>query len=746
MDEDEYYNHTNHSTKHWDTMEAEIVQETPERSRATNPIYHGEYTIEDYRKEKEAKESSVESLKFMAMFMQLPPEEEARLRAIDEAAKGRYGGRTSWTFGGIWQHPGYDVENITGLDYYLKYYEISDEKAIQKRLEEIEAIGEYYDGMESRYIAMKEAADRSPEYIEALDGWLTLMDMTRLGTEDGFNGTRELFAAVIRQTGEESPEEAIAIETERLRKECERLEPIVTKTYDELKQDPKASKAIELIESKIPRKAYDKFFGPYRRAYGEEGYEGAIARVYRKAMTTRRIFLGTRPLNNEGNRWEGFGLVALIEILEQNGENVSETMGEMAELGLARKEDELESLEEIGMRSTLEMAKLNPFQEPKYDIITRDKYTRSYGTRKVRERCLSGNGTVKGRSVYRNQKTVDGEIIKGISTTIVVKNLNGGELSAEDMSLLSDIAALQLAHEKEAVRKGEPVTPLKISEGKLLSYRYGVRKMEATRAQKEEQFNRIVSLAGRVVEIDISNMLEEYDDLRARMDSMFPPGQVHDGVIGGNEIVIKYERSRNPRPSKILNEDGTETEEYEKTIWYIFKSYPLSILYSRLVNQVSLVDPSLKKTPTLYEHAGRNGGVLGGEAIKVLKRLEGNGTDLWKGKEKDGKKANRYISLNKSREFPTLKWAVLSEIEAKTADRNSKIVRAGRFTMDVDEILEKVWPDAPSSSRTGHVHNLLTYLVYLINNPDYKVQDIIPVRKGKKQADHVIIVLRKDKL
>ena len=633
-------------------MEAGYEHTAPKvRTRDNNPIRQGEYTIEDYLREQAENRHSTEGLQFTIKVSLLDPEEAERLIAIDSEAKRMYEAEASEDMEAMWARPEFRPGRISGLTYYQRFYELTDEEAAKERLKDLKAIVGYVERLESRYIAIKEAADRSPEYIEALRSWLSLVDKTRMMAGNDEEEAKEDIMDIARRNMEGDDLDAIiAKETESLRRDCEKLEGAVSRSYRELREDPEASKALDIIESKISREIYLQFFGPFREAYGEEGYEGAIARIYRRAMTTDRAYLGDKPLVSPGNMWNGFGFVALMELMAQQGDvPIGGILSKLEELRRGKGYDR----DSPALISTLEMARQNPFPEPTYDIITRDKYTRSFGTKAMRQECLKG--VIEGDSVYRNAKEIDGKLIEEIASRITVKNLNGRELSADDMSLLSDISALQKAHEEEIDRKGGPMTPLKISEGKLLSYRYGVKKMEATKEQRDELFDSIVALAGRVVEIDVSELLKEYPDMKARMDSMFPPGEIHDGKFGGNELEFRYDLSRNPRPSKIESEDGTRTEEHEVTRWYTFKRYPLSVVYSKLVNQVSLVSSELRKTPTLYESREDGENVLSDEAIQVLKKLERKGVDLWKGKkDKDGKKTHRYISLNKSREFPTL--------------------------------------------------------------------------------------------
>ena len=111
------------------------------RTRKTNPLYCGTYTIEDYKKDTEArlfKPETVEFSRFLyAGIKAVDPEEGERFDRLYGEALKAYDGPTKW------EH-GYRLNDITPCNYataaiyYHDYYELTDADAIEeikKRLE-----------------------------------------------------------------------------------------------------------------------------------------------------------------------------------------------------------------------------------------------------------------------------------------------------------------------------------------------------------------------------------------------------------------------------------------------------------------------------------------------------------------------------------------------------------------------------------------------------------------------------------
>lgn len=103
------------------------------RTRETNPLYCGAYTIDDYNRDTDARLFKPETLEFqrfiLAGISAVDPEEGERFDRLYGEALKAYDGPTEWEYG-------YKLNNITHCDYatclayYYHYYELTDADAI----------------------------------------------------------------------------------------------------------------------------------------------------------------------------------------------------------------------------------------------------------------------------------------------------------------------------------------------------------------------------------------------------------------------------------------------------------------------------------------------------------------------------------------------------------------------------------------------------------------------------------------
>lgn len=113
-----------------------------ERTRATNPIYQGEYTVLDYDREVSEGKRTLEMSAFLDRFRKLPPEEAERLEGIDRRAWEGYDGPRTWD-GLIREIRRPYLWGISPLDYYRHVYEAPDDQAIKWRIGHITQMAEY---------------------------------------------------------------------------------------------------------------------------------------------------------------------------------------------------------------------------------------------------------------------------------------------------------------------------------------------------------------------------------------------------------------------------------------------------------------------------------------------------------------------------------------------------------------------------------------------------------------------------
>ena len=727
-----------------------------ERTRETNPIYQGTYTFKEYLEDaREGRFTTHERLEFITRFMSLPPEERDRLEYIDREAKAQYNGPTSWDVGELYDIPEYLTGNLNGLDYYRTFYELPDPEAIAKRLEQINAMAEYMGVKDQIYRMVKEAVnERYPQYIEAVRKWTAQIERTRLGIT---KESEELKEALIRTSdtvtyvypGDTDLDTPIKNSIDRINKEAEILGTLTPLKYDELAKDKDMAKVLEALESQLSEDTFNQDFEAFRMAHPGEGYRDAIVRIM-WGMIWETILYGGAPdyIINAPKVLKGEcenavrGALFQQRHLKENLEDYRAYInGEASE---DHTEPKGETLTPEETKTTMEMARLHPFEKPKADMVPHDYFSLKVGTPAMVQAYLEDFSKLEGRFTYRKEhKDAHGKVIKStIRNKITITNLEG-ELSAEDMALTSAIASLQRERNPEGYKNKDLDAPLYVSENELLKYYYGLEGKEPTKEQKAWLSNWIEKKAGHRVEIDFRETLREYPELGDILSRNFPDGQTHAGIIGDYDLPSRYEYSRNPRKTKRTNEDGTITEDYEYTKWYYFPRYPITTYYSLVLNQSSLLDASFRETPTLREGDRDEYGriTLSPRVINRLDEMKEDGLNLWK--IKDGV---RYISLNKSPDFPKMKWVILSQIEALTSNPQSRIRRAGAFTLDLDDISYQIWGNCSKSSEGDHRRYVMTYLIYLMNNPKSLIYDLHPIKKGKKQAQSVRIELKPEEI
>lgn len=635
------------------------------------------------------------------------PEEWAHMERIKEITRAQFKGSTSWKHydargnyypkerekGDYWDNWDYSI-----VTYYEHYYNRPDEWTVNYYLSEISEISKINDLAESLINEVTALIhEKHPE----------LLDLARAQIEAYIKRDRAVgmdASLFWTDTLEDMTEELEIIGLARGYAEWMTIQR-VGETRD---LETYINQCIEEIRDEASKEA-DALF------YWETGHPELIPddmADYIKELEAER----------EGLRTEGKETEAPTDHTETK----------------ARKEAKREPPKNT--KTTLEMAKIHPFQKPKNDLVPHDYFSLKVGTPAIVQAYLEDFTKLEGRFIYRKeQKDAHGKIIKSpIKNKITITNLEG-ELTSEDMALTSAIASLQKERNPEGYRNKDLEAPLYVSENELLKYYYNLEGKEPSPEQKAWLSKWIERKATHRVEIDFRETLREYPELEPILSRNFPDGQTHAGIIGDYDLPSRYEYSKNARKTKRTNEDGTITEDQEYTKWYYFPRYPITIYYSLVLNQSSLLDSSFRETPTLREGGKDENGkiALSPRVINRLDEMKKEGLNLWK--IKDG---TRYISLNKSPDFPKMKWVILSRIEALTSDPQSRIRRAGAFNLDLDEMALQIWGECSLSADRDHRRYMMTYLIYLMNNPKSLIYDIKPIKKGKKKAQSVRIELK----
>lgn len=699
--------------------------EPVERTRETNPIYQGAYTIDEYHRDTENPVFTTKALKdFETRFLKLPPEEKKRLVEIDKEAKRLYSGPTEWEIGTLGDIIEYWPGNISGIDYYEDYYELSDQDAIAKRLDKLEEMARFMDFGNSRYQELRKEAEKRPELKKAMDDRTVRLSKLSLDVPDSDQELKEILIDAIDYVYppiEETIDYNAIIDREikAIKRDIEKIEAVIKLgSLEDLRKGP-YTPVVDCIDEILTEEIYRDDFGPFRASHeNNRGIEDAKERI---ARHTIYILLdsGLDPVKNQDDVIKITQSIVDLAIEEQGYKS-----GKWEDPAHPMTEDEALKQE---APTTMGMSKEHPYWAPDKIVVPHDRYSMSVKGPSIQ---TSLDEALIGVYPYRNERIEKGKIIPKIETKIKFLNAKH-EPTTEDQALASTIASLQKTRNPQAYRDRSLDAPLFISENELLQCYYGLEKKEPDKAQKDWLFKWTQDKAIERVEMDFSQIIKEYPEVGNVLDRNFPNGQKHAGIKGDYNLPSTYDLSKNPRKSKKENKDGTIIEEYDYTRWYYFPKFPLTIYFGMVLNQSSLLDSSLRDTPTLKESDISNPRVK-----HRLELLENEGYKLWK--IKDGA---RYISLNKSPDFPRMKWTILSEIEGLTADKNSYANKTGFIQMDPDEIALRVWGECPKSSKSDHKRYIMTYLVYLMNNPNSKVQDI-ELYTNKKRKTQIKITLK----
>jgi len=141
------------------------------RTRKTNPLYCGSYTIDDYTRDRDSGVMKPETVEFerilLSGFRKNYPEEAERFDRLYGEARKDYDGPTEW------EH-GYKLNDISHCDqatcwkYFKSYYELTDAEAIDAIKEALE---------ENRDL-LSFADEIHPLFLEALEGsdWLQILE------------------------------------------------------------------------------------------------------------------------------------------------------------------------------------------------------------------------------------------------------------------------------------------------------------------------------------------------------------------------------------------------------------------------------------------------------------------------------------------------------------------------------------------------------------------------------------------
>lgn len=705
-----------------------------ERTRATNPIYQGEYTILDFDRDMERVRSEelseAEKEEIWARTdewldgLTFPPEETARLELIDAEAWERYDGPRTWD-GIIKEIPKKRLRRVFPLQYYRYMYEAEDEEAIAVRVKQIYGLAKECE-TKNRAWADVEAMGKAEKYREALDTSCKLdQEINIRPVEPWETWDFELFLLsdllYNPDTGlNHTPEELVDSIIQRREHTNDLLREIAREDYDSLGADPEKKAARDCLEKLLPR---DRFEAEYDYP---RGYEDAITRIYKLPKVREATTRGATPgeFLKHPETLEGVLRWAVDESLK--------------DLNGMRRQPEGKRAEKSEM-TTFDMGKAHPSVNPTKYVLGHDRLFKDTGTDAFHgifeDRFNKGQ---YGKVTIRNERKTEGKPAVSIKL-----RYDGREPDVIDMATMNAIASMQREADPASYRdkRFRPAPDLWMSENDLLRYRQALPGYEPTEADREDLYERLRSLSGSILMANMEDYLEDRPEEREVLNRNLPPDETTQEV-GTNVLQFYVKTSRNTRPTKIEEADGSIKEEYRKTRYYHFVTYPLPLYFGRVQGQSSLLDSRLLQTPEMLEQGKDAEKVLNRRTVEKLDELSLEGCDLWK-RKKDG---TRYISLSKVKDLSGMRWAILSNIWSHTADKHSGPRKANALTLDFDKLIKQIWKECAPSTRTDRTRYMITYLVYLMDKPheESRVYDFKIVRAGKR-IQKVIIQLEPPK-
>jgi hypothetical protein len=694
-------------------------QAPKERTRATNPIYQGDYTILDYDRDGEAliayqdpgavdesarREAYRRREEFLGRFDPLPSEERARLDAITSEVWARYDGPRSW------DEPVGDMtrgslREIPPVEYYRTMYELTDEEAITWRVGQIRDQAAKFEGWARTWAAV-ESAGKAEEYNGLMARRLELEAQIGFRAASDRKGTLMFWVDMLTEVLEDSEgtqADAIEWEMEFQRSVNRHLESLAGDDYGALGLDEAKKAARDCIEELLPK---DVFEARYRHP---GGYEDAVARIYRDALSPT-VWTGEDPrdlLKHPDLKKALEGSVSrAVEWLDRMERRPMKD-GRAARTGQAI--------------TTQAMAKRNPFMPPKLYMVPRDHASDIIGTLKTLKAYSDDRNVLEFDPYYRRESPGRAEILNHIT----IRGCNGKIVTKKVLALSAVIGTLYWDKNKKHIDRGEPHEQVRVSENELLRLLYGKSDKECTQKQQDELSELMFYSMGLVVEIDASPLFRAYPETNDRLRQIWPEIPEEQRLTG------RFYRN------ELYTDVVPETEDVHtgrKTKWFDIKGMPMTMIYPWITGQWEKADKSLRETPKIAERD------LSSDAAELLDRLSAGKIDLWSGKE-----GGRYLYLSNTRELDVLMYVILSWIERMTADPTTKWNVKGEVDMDLDKIRAEIWSGEYDNKTKGRQKQyIIKYLVYLVNNPKSKISNIEVLSGGRSRMKTARLYLKRE--
>lgn len=693
------------------------AQETPgpkKRTRETNPIYQGTYTIRDYLRDTRKGNYTPEKVEFIQRFSILAPEEIERLEAIDRQAKDQYDGPESWDAGDLWDIPEYLPRNISALDYYRTFYELDDTLAVSKRLEQIRAMARYMEAQNIVFWVLQNTLiQKYPEFEKAVKKRTALIEKTRLGvtkeSEELTEASRRLNWAVFNnpqaldglrgffqdeeRTEAEEEEGLNALDSqirefiETLGKEARTLELFATLSYEELAEDGTLSKALAILKEKLPEDVFKSEFDAFRLAHPGEGYRDAITRILKGMIWN----LGYSEKPTDGMIPED------PRILRAQCESAM-TMA----LAIQRElKDDLESYREyIRGDSKNRKKRTEPKDKPRPSTLI---HSRTHPTPE-RNNAIVSHGPVSNEITRKNpnpnrvQLRLNAEgneerIFKVIqdrkTSTIVtghIDTVGGVKLNTRHQTIMGALASVLVDKTPDAFFNGSWDAEADILETELIARCYGIDKRNVTQEYKEQFRADMLTLKGSLYTGNWAEYMEENPTFRRTIEKAFP------NCNGRVKI-------------SLIDYDMYETTDAQgNSSWhYRITRFPILDFIDINTGMASKLRYTIKEAPVIPWDSVP-------EKIRAsMEELATHKTPTIKlYQEKDGK---RYIPALQTREKSVFMDCILRELETK--NRYSWIENTRFFDLDLNGIYEDVWGDLGDISNKTKIMRKTALVSYI---------------------------------
>ena len=666
-----------------------------ERTRETNPIYQGTYTIKEYLEDaREGRFTTRERIEFIQRFSMLGPEEWERLETIDTKAKAQYHGPTAWEVGELFDVPEYLPGNITPLDYYRTFYELDDKEAVAKRLEQIQGMAEYMEVKDRVYhLVQRRINEAYPEYMETVREYTALIEKTRLGVT---KEAEELKEAMIKTSdtviyvypGKDiNLDDPIKDSIEGMRGQIEALKLLVPLSYDELAQDKDLSRVLEALESLLSEDTFNEEFQAFRLAHEGEGYRDAIVRIM-WGMVWQNMTIGGAfdyIINNPDMlKRQCESAINSALFVQKSLKDDLETY--RAYITGEAPTDHTETKERKGP-TTLEIARRNPNIPRTNVIVSHGPLTNELG-HKTHDKEIVQTKLTESKEFERMLLTLQHNRDANITIKHGIETLPGITINAWHLTIMSAITSMIIERNPKAFYNGAwEFEPMDILETELIARCYGIDRKSVTKDHKEKFREDMKVIGSAWYRSDWGEYMAHNPVFRDTVNKAFPGtnGRVwihlmdfdyYETPDENGFISLRYKINRFP----ILDFLDINTGMASK-LRYSIKEAPV-IPWESVPDKIKgfIEDLATHKTPTIQ---------------------------LYK-EDRDGK---RYIPALQTREKSIFMDCILRELE--TYNRHGWIDNTKFFDMDLDRIYEDVWRDSKDTSKKIRIQRKTALLSYI---------------------------------